>query len=79
MIFYLFTQPAANSSGIPFVKAYLNGASIPQAFNLKTLFTKMIGVVSCVSTSLPVGPEGVNKDTTIRTNTLYSLYRRPSI
>lgn len=54
----IFFAPAANSSGIPFVKAYLNGSRIPKAFNLKTLITKIIGCISCVATSLPVGPEG---------------------
>ncbi len=55
----LFFSNAANSSGIPFVKSYQNGVKIPQAFNLKTLATKIIGCVSAVSSNMPVGPEGL--------------------
>ena len=54
----MYFAPAASGSGLPFVKSYLNGVRIPKAFNLKTLIAKVIGVISCVSSSLPVGPEG---------------------
>jgi hypothetical protein len=51
-------QPAANSSGIPAVKAYLNGSKVKKVFNLKTLITKILGAIFAVSTAMPVGPEG---------------------
>eukprot|EP00455_Lapot_gusevi_P006098 TRINITY_DN12600_c0_g2_i3.p1 TRINITY_DN12600_c0_g2~~TRINITY_DN12600_c0_g2_i3.p1 ORF type:complete len:787 (-),score=196.47 TRINITY_DN12600_c0_g2_i3:47-2407(-) len=54
----IYFAPAANSSGMPSVKSYLNGTRVPKAFNLKTLFTKIVGCISAVSTTLPVGPEG---------------------
>jgi H+/Cl- antiporter ClcA len=68
---WLSIQNAANSSGIPFVKSYQNGILIPQAFNLKTLITKIIGCISAVSSNMPVGPEG----TTCSSSFFFLLYR----
>jgi H+/Cl- antiporter ClcA len=36
-----FISPAAGGSGIPEVKAYLNGVDAPNIFTLKTLFVKV--------------------------------------
>ncbi|XP_030548726.1 putative chloride channel-like protein CLC-g isoform X2 [Rhodamnia argentea] len=51
-------SPAAAGSGIPEVKAYLNGVDAPGIFSLKTLFVKIIGSISAVSSSLIVGKAG---------------------
>lgn len=44
-------------SGIPEVKAYLNGSNIPHVFTLISLITKIIGVISSISSSLVVGAD----------------------
>jgi chloride channel 7 len=54
----LFFEPAGSGSGMPEVKSYLNGIRVPKAFNIRTLLTKILGVICAVSSSLPVGPEG---------------------
>lgn len=54
----LFIAPAAASSGIPEVIAFLNGVHIPKIFNVKTLGVKLLGVICSVGSGLPVGPEG---------------------
>ncbi|XP_048133186.1 putative chloride channel-like protein CLC-g [Rhodamnia argentea] len=51
-------SPAATGSGIPEVKAYLNGVDAPGIFTLRTLFVKIIGSISAVSSSLLVGKAG---------------------
>eukprot|EP01111_Echinosteliopsis_oligospora_P014756 TRINITY_DN5644_c0_g1_i1.p1 TRINITY_DN5644_c0_g1~~TRINITY_DN5644_c0_g1_i1.p1 ORF type:complete len:765 (-),score=173.89 TRINITY_DN5644_c0_g1_i1:120-2414(-) len=51
-------EPAAQGSGLPEVKGYLNGVRIPHAFNLRNMIASTISVVCAVSSSLPVGPEG---------------------
>ncbi|KAK3439486.1 hypothetical protein EUGRSUZ_C04362 [Eucalyptus grandis] len=51
-------SPAAAGSGIPEVKAYLNGVDAPGIFTLRTLFVKTIGSVCAVSSSLLVGKTG---------------------
>lgn len=38
----VFVSPAAAGSGIPEVKAYLNGVDAPGIFSLNTLFVKVI-------------------------------------
>jgi len=38
----VFVAPAAAGSGIPEVKAYLNGVDAPNIFSLKTLIVKVI-------------------------------------
>lgn len=53
-----FVSSAAAGSGIPEVKAYLNGVDAPGIFSLKTLFVKIIGSISAVSSSLLVGKAG---------------------
>ncbi|XP_028760784.1 putative chloride channel-like protein CLC-g [Neltuma alba] len=53
-----FIAPAAMGSGIPEVKAYLNGVDAPGIFTLRTLFVKVIGSISAVSSSLLIGKAG---------------------
>ncbi|KAF7840176.1 putative chloride channel-like protein CLC-g [Senna tora] len=53
-----FIAPAATGSGIPEVKAYLNGVDAPGIYTLRTLFVKIIGSISAVSSSLLVGKAG---------------------
>lgn len=51
-------SPAAAGSGIPEVKAYLNGVDAPAIFSLKTLLVKIVGNIAAVSSSLYVGKAG---------------------
>ncbi|XVF34576.1 hypothetical protein REPUB_Repub18cG0070500 [Reevesia pubescens] len=53
-----FIAPAAAGSGIPEVKAYLNGVDAPGIFSLRTLIVKIVGSISAVSSSLHVGKAG---------------------
>ncbi|GAB4828234.1 hypothetical protein Ancab_035146 [Ancistrocladus abbreviatus] len=53
-----FISPAAAGSGIPEVKAYLNGVDAPDIFSMKTLVVKIVGSISAVSSSLLVGKAG---------------------
>ncbi|KAG6662542.1 hypothetical protein I3843_03G232200 [Carya illinoinensis] len=53
-----FIAPAASGSGIPEVKAYLNGVDAPGIFTLRTLVVKIVGSISAVSSSLLVGKAG---------------------
>ncbi|TVU42446.1 hypothetical protein EJB05_08851 [Eragrostis curvula] len=53
-----FVSPAAGGSGIPEVKAYLNGVDAPNIFSLRTLAVKVIGNIAAVSSSLHVGKAG---------------------
>ncbi|KAK9706221.1 hypothetical protein RND81_07G111700 [Saponaria officinalis] len=50
--------PAAAGSGIPEVKAYLNGVDVPEIFSLKTLIVKISGSIAAVSSSLLIGKAG---------------------
>ncbi|KAK4790796.1 hypothetical protein SAY86_031209 [Trapa natans] len=50
--------PAAAGSGIPEVKAYLNGVDAPGIFSLGTLVVKIFGSISAVSSSLFIGKAG---------------------
>ncbi|XVE63665.1 hypothetical protein DITRI_Ditri07aG0038000 [Diplodiscus trichospermus] len=53
-----FIAPAAAGSGIPEVKAYLNGVDAPGIFSVRTLIVKIMGSISAVSSSLLVGKAG---------------------
>ncbi|KAL0716434.1 hypothetical protein Bca4012_065756 [Brassica carinata] len=53
-----FVAPAAAGSGIPEVKAYLNGVDAPEIFSFRTLVVKIIGNISAVSGSLLIGKAG---------------------
>ncbi|CAL9082974.1 unnamed protein product [Musa acuminata var. zebrina] len=50
-----FVSTAAGGSGIPEVKAYLNGVDAPDIFSLRTLVVKIVGTIAAVSSSLHVG------------------------
>eukprot|EP00041_Stephanoeca_diplocostata_P021223 m.489642 g.489642 ORF g.489642 m.489642 type:complete len:885 (-) comp21770_c0_seq1:2817-5471(-) len=54
----IFIEPAAASSGIPEVIAFLNGVHVPKIFNIKTLLVKFFSVICSVGSGYPVGPEG---------------------
>eukprot|EP00518_Triparma_eleuthera_P006908 CAMPEP_0182469172 /NCGR_PEP_ID=MMETSP1319-20130603/16646_1 /TAXON_ID=172717 /ORGANISM="Bolidomonas pacifica, Strain RCC208" /LENGTH=876 /DNA_ID=CAMNT_0024669451 /DNA_START=232 /DNA_END=2859 /DNA_ORIENTATION=+ len=51
-------QPRAKGSGIPEVKAYLNGCNVRGLFSLRTFLCKALGAVMSVGSGLAVGPEG---------------------
>ncbi|GLJ18589.1 hypothetical protein SUGI_0331050 [Cryptomeria japonica] len=53
-----YIAPAAAGSGIPEVKAYLNGVDAPAILAPGTLFVKIFGSIGAVSASLHVGKEG---------------------
>lgn len=53
-----FVAPAAAGSGIPEVKAYLNGVDAPSILAPSTLFVKIFGSVFGVSAGFVVGKEG---------------------
>lgn len=53
-----FIAPVAAGSGIPEVKAYLNGVDAPGILSLRTLVVKIIGSISAVSSSLFIGKAG---------------------
>eukprot|EP00250_Pteridium_aquilinum_P024475 c29128_g1_i1 orf=221-2632(+) len=50
--------PAAAGSGIPEVKAYLNGVDAPNILSPKTLVVKVLGSIGAVAGGLAVGKEG---------------------
>ncbi|GMH34108.1 hypothetical protein BSKO_01942 [Bryopsis sp. KO-2023] len=54
----VFYGPGAAGSGIPDVKAFLNGVDMPHVLSPKTLIAKILGSVGAVSASLAVGKEG---------------------
>lgn len=54
----VYISPPAAGSGIPDVKAWLNGSYIPTLFSAKTLIVKLIGIVFSVSGFFVVGKEG---------------------
>lgn len=51
-------QPAAAGSGIPEIKAFLNGVNIPNIVRMPVLFSKVVGMCFSVSAGLPLGKEG---------------------
>ncbi|XP_012449625.1 putative chloride channel-like protein CLC-g [Gossypium raimondii] len=53
-----FISPAAAGSGIPEVKAYLNGVDAPGILSIRTLIVKIVGSIAAVSSSLLVGKAG---------------------
>ncbi|KAK9735579.1 hypothetical protein RND81_04G214100 [Saponaria officinalis] len=53
-----FVAPAAAGSGIPEVKAYLNGVDAPSILAPGTLFVKIFGSILGVSAGFVVGKEG---------------------
>jgi len=53
-----YVGPAAAGSGIPDVKAYLNGIDVPGVLLFRTLVAKVLGSVGSVAGGLAVGKEG---------------------
>ncbi|GLC67770.1 hypothetical protein PLESTF_000605500 [Pleodorina starrii] len=53
-----YLGPAAAGSGIPDVKAYLNGVDVPYIFHANTLVAKFLGAVGSVAGGLAIGKEG---------------------
>lgn len=53
-----YIAPAAAGSGIPEVKAYLNGVDAPNILAPKTLLVKVVGSIGAVAGGLEVGKEG---------------------
>ena len=53
-----FVEPVAGGSGIPEIKAILNGVKLPRVLRLKTLVCKAVGIAFSVASGLPVGKEG---------------------
>lgn len=53
-----YIAPAAAGSGIPEVKAYLNGVDAPVILSPSTLFVKIFGSIFAVAGGLDVGKEG---------------------
>ena len=51
-------EPAAAGSGIPEIKAYLNGVNLNNVVRLRVLFSKVLGMCLSVSSGLPLGKEG---------------------
>ena len=50
--------PKSTGSGIPHVKAYLNGINLHETLENKTLVAKVLGISCCVACGIPVGREG---------------------
>ena len=51
-------SPVSTGSGIPHIKAYLNGVNVPKLLRIETLVAKVFGVISSVVGGMPVGKEG---------------------
>jgi chloride channel 7 len=54
----LYLAPEAIGSGIPEVKAYLNGVRVKRFTSMRLFFVKIVGTIASVSSGLAVGPEG---------------------
>jgi chloride channel 7 len=54
----LFVSPIAGGSGIPEVKAYLQGIKVPRMLRTSALVAKAVGVLGSVTGGLIVGKEG---------------------
>eukprot|EP00658_Telonema_sp_P-2_P031146 TRINITY_DN23376_c0_g1_i1.p1 TRINITY_DN23376_c0_g1~~TRINITY_DN23376_c0_g1_i1.p1 ORF type:complete len:898 (+),score=227.99 TRINITY_DN23376_c0_g1_i1:132-2825(+) len=51
-------DPASKASGIPEVKAHLNGIRMPRLFSIGTFLIKFFGTAFAVGSGLVLGPEG---------------------
>lgn len=51
-------EPAAGGSGIPEIKAFLNGVNISSVVRMPVLFAKVVGMCFSVAAGLPLGKEG---------------------
>lgn len=53
-----YVEPCAKGSGIPEIKAYLNGRRVPRVLHWRTVVAKVLGVLGSVGGQLPAGKEG---------------------
>ena len=51
-------EPLASGSGIPEIKAYLNGVNLSKVVRMRVLFAKVLGMCFSCSAGLPLGKEG---------------------
>lgn len=51
-------EPKAVGSGIPEIKAYLNGINLREYVRIRVLVTKVIGMCFSCASGLPLGKEG---------------------
>ncbi|MCO5572485.1 hypothetical protein L7F22_026240 [Adiantum nelumboides] len=54
----VYVGPAAAGSGIPEVKAYLNGIDVPDILAPRALFVKVFGIIGSVAGGLDAGKQG---------------------
>lgn len=55
---FCWWEPMAAGSGIPEIKAYLNGVNLNHVVRLPVLFSKVVGMCFSVASGLPLGKEG---------------------
>ena len=53
-----YWAPDASGSGIPQVKAFLNGVNVKSILSMKTFTAKVIGITACLGIGFPAGREG---------------------
>lgn len=56
--FFCWHVPAAAGSGIPEIKAYLNGVNISNVVRMPVLIAKVVGMCFSCASGLPLGKEG---------------------
>jgi len=54
----LIIEPNAKGSGIPKVKAIMQGLCLPKALNYKTLIAKVFGTLGMLCSGMSMGREG---------------------
>jgi len=54
----VYYAPGAKGSGIPEIKAYLNGVLVPHFLNMRSLVVTSLTTITAVSSGLVIGPEG---------------------
>lgn len=83
----LFVAPEAIGSGIPEVKAFLNGVRVKRFTSLRVFIVKILGTFLSVSSGLAVGPEGplvqigaiLGANCTTLSNNIFQLFSRKKI
>lgn len=70
----VYWAPSAVGSGIPEVKAYLNGVRVPSFAFMSTFLTKIIGTILSVSSGLVVGPEGEPVIAVVRVQSWFQIF-----
>lgn len=56
--FLCIMEPGAAGSGLPEIKAYLNGINLNKIVRLRIVFFKMVGMCFSVAAGMPLGKEG---------------------